>query len=901
MNMDLGVVSGCYAGGILDSKKTIPLEAVSDKDEDGIGAKAAGLARLMKAGFPVPPGFCVKTCAYREHLGSNGLLGFIETTLDKLASASMDGRALLLAELREEIVHAPIKAELRESIETGLKESGIAMVAVRSSATAEDLPGRSFAGQYDTFLGVSGPQECLLAVKRCWASLWTERAYDYRRRNGFHHLEAEMAVVIQELVPAEAAGVIFTADPVTGWSDRVTVEAVFGLGESLVSGKSSPDRFVVDKKDLHLISSTVGRKALERVVCEGGGVEEREVDPGRAEMTSVDQDVVKRLVEMARRAEACLGYPLDMEWAMQNGEVFLLQARPITTGERERSWEDRQVWSNMNTGEVLPDVVTPMTWEMVVKLIKPIFDSLFARIGLDFGDNPLVGQMAGRAYFNLNTCVAAIRRFPFLREEDLGELLGGAQGDVEELKGLHIPEEDLPDLDFSLAKLILKIPGFIWWYVSHSMGRGESFVTEIRRKTKKRERLDMASRSDLELLIDARWIMDDLCRSASGIIYATKGMGYYKKLDEVCRGWLGDSDGEYTGRLCSGLDGMDIAEAGFSLWRLALEAHDNSEVRAIISSGEDYQACRERISRAEGGQEFLAAWDGFIRDHGHHTRGELELFNPRWSERPDYILDMVRGYLQGMGSIDPLRKHRQNAAAREALARRCRRQLRNPLKRAVFDFLLKQSQRGAVLRENIKSEAVRVLALVRRMFLELGKRLAVRDVLESGEDIFFLGLSEVEFAIRNGNGSEIKELIGKRRAEYEMNLDIIPPKVIIGRFDPDDFVAEDIDEDAEVLSGLAVSPGTASGTARVMLRSDNGQIRPGEVLVAPFTDPGWTPHFMAAAALIMDQGGLLSHGSIVAREYGIPAVVNVGPATRIIKTGQRVHVDGTRGIVRILR
>jgi phosphohistidine swiveling domain-containing protein len=895
------VVFSCSMGGILDSKKTIPLEAVGDKDRYKVGAKAAGLARLMKAGFPVPPGFCINAYAYGEHLGRNGLLDFVKVTLDKLVSASMDGRGLLLAELREEIVHAPIQEELKESIEVSLRESGASMLAVRSSATAEDLPGRSFAGQYDTFLGVRGLQECLQAVKRCWASLWTERAFDYRQRNGFDHLDVDMAVVIQELVPAEAAGVIFTCDPVTGWKDRVTVEAVFGLGESLVSGKANPDRFVMDKEDLRLISSAVGRKTLERVVCEGGGVEEKEVDPGRAEMTSVDQDMVGRLVEMAVEAEACLGYPLDMEWAAKNGEVFLLQARPITTGEQERSWEDRQVWSNMNTGEVLPDVVTPMTWEMVEKLIKPIFDSVFARIGIDFGDNPLLGQMAGRAYFNLNTCVAAIRRFPFLREEDLSEILGGAQGNVDGLQELHIPEEDLPDLHFSLAKLILKIPGLIWWYASHSMGRGESFVTEIREKTKKRENLDMASRSELELLIDARWIMDDLCRSATAIIYATKGMGYYKKLDEVCRDWLGDRDGEYAGRLCSGLDGMDIAEAGFSLWKLALEANDNPEVGAMISCSEDYRACRQSISRAEGGRWFLEAWDVFMRDHGHHTRGELELFNPRWSERPDYILEMVRGYLRSMGSIDPLRKHRENAATSEMLAKSCRRRLRNPLKLAAFDFLLRQSQRGAVLRENIKSEAVRILALVRRMFLELGKRLAERDILESREDIFFLGLGEVESAIRNSSGSEIKELIGERRTEYEMNLDIIPPKVIIGRFDPDDFVAEDIDEDAEVLSGLAVSPGTASGTARVMLRSDNEQIQPGEVLVAPFTDPGWTPHFMSAAALIMDQGGLLSHGSIVAREYGIPAVVNVGPATRIIKTGQRVQVDGTRGIVRILR
>ena len=263
---------------------------------------------------------------------------------------------------------------------------------------------------------------------------------------------------------------------------------------------------------------------------------------------------------------------------------------------------------------------------------------------------------------------------------------------------------------------------------------------------------------------------------------------------------------------------------------------------------------------------------------------------------------MVRTYLSGFDKTDPLEHHRRRAQERDKLTRQCRQRLRNPIKRALFNFYLRRAQRGSLVRENLKSEAIRYWAAMRFILLELGERLVTRRILESRDDIFFLSLEEIDPVRWGKAGFKIREVIAARRAEYERNLAITPPKIVVGRFDPDNFIPDAVEETAESLAGLAVSPGVVIGPARVILRANTDeQVLPGEILVAPFTDPGWTPYFLPAAAIVMDQGGLLSHGSIVAREYGIPAVVNVGPATKIIETGQTIQVDGNSGVVRILR
>jgi phosphohistidine swiveling domain-containing protein len=287
--------------------------------------------------------------------------------------------------------------------------------------------------------------------------------------------------------------------------------------------------------------------------------------------------------------------------------------------------------------------------------------------------------------------------------------------------------------------------------------------------------------------------------------------------------------------------------------------------------------------------------------HGHHCRGELELGNVRWSEEPDYILSVVRNYLRGLGQTDPLANYSRSARERQEVVQLCRRGLKNPFKRVVFDRLLARAREFSTMRENSKSDFTRITGLWRKMLLELGRRLHERGTLSAAEDIFFLRIEEIEPVARGQAQFDVGQVIGERRAEYERNASVVPPMVVFGQLDPAMAAQEAVNEGVELFRGLAVSSGVATGKARVILRTDAGQpVLPGEILVASFTDPGWTPYFIPAAGIIMDQGGILSHGAIIAREYGIPAVVNVGPASKIIHTGQTIQVDGNQGTVRIL-
>jgi len=374
----------------------------------------------------------------------------------------------------------------------------------------------------------------------------------------------------------------------------------------------------------------------------------------------------------------------------------------------------------------------------------------------------------------------------------------------------------------------------------------------------------------------------------------------YFGLQWVCARW--PSDVTYAGRLLAGVGNMDDAQAAMDLWQLAVKASELPELKQLILTGDSWHKIAAAMSDLPQAKPFLQSWNDFMVRHGHHCRAEIELGNPRWSESPDYILGIIRGYICCIDKTNPLENREEIARQRRHLEDRCRRRLRNPIKRLIFGHLLVRSQNAALFRENIKSEAVKLLAAMRRLLVELGVRLHARDIIARPDDIFFLTVQEIEPVVNVRAEFDIKNVIAERRAEYEKWSSVTPPDLIVGRFDPGQYMPEEIGTDVDVVKGLAVSPGVATGKAKVILRTDSdSHLEAGEILVAPFTDPGWTPYFLPAAGIVMNQGSLLSHGAIVARELGIPAVTNVGDATKIIKTGQTIQVDGNRGIVRILQ
>jgi len=854
----------------------LSLDDITDSDQSIVGAKAAGLACLKRLGLPVPDAFCISANAYSRHISSSVLSDAVDAVM---RSESRDAEVHLY-EVRRAITEQSLSNQLADEIESHYNSLKAERLAIRSSATAEDLPGHSFAGLYDTYLGITNLEDCLIAIKKCWASLWTERAYNYRQKNGFDHSKVEMAVIVQSLIPADVAGVIFTADPITGDNNRIIIEACLGLGDALVSGKVSPDRVVLDKKGLNVLSRTISAPCI-------------------------NSQTAQKLAKLAIKAESEFGCPQDIEWTICQGKIFLLQSRPITTISKAKSWEDRQIWTSFGAREVIPDAVTPATFCMLESLEEKLFKSVFDVMCIDKGNTPTYELIAGRVYFNAGLWTAVIRHFRIIRNLDWSEFAGSEPELGQLLEKLkNTPTEDLPKIRHNHVKFILRLPLLIAGVLCNTRHKSQSILANVRKANEKWACLDISSLSAEQLVDCLMGAVADLYERIINVfnfLCMIYWMAYFPILEIVCSRWLPDEQ-SCARRLLAGLGNMEDAEAGLDLWRLAAGANSSLPLKNLICADIDWHTLQTELSKTESGRDFLKGWDEFMQFHGHHCRGELEIYNRRWSETPDYILGLIRSYLGSMDKANPLENYKRLAAERERLAQRCRRKLANPVKRAVFNHLLVRAQYGSVFRENIKSEVIKLITSMRSILLELGRRLVATHILKSPDDVFFLRFEELEPVLNQTADFNLSQIIAARRAEYEKWQAITPPSVIFGRFDPDTYVPAGVNADANLLDGLAVSPGVVSGKARVILKADdNEQVQAGEILVAPFTDPGWTPYFIPAAGIVMDQGGLLSHGAIIAREYGIPAVVNVGNATKIIKTGQMIEVDGDRGVVRILK
>jgi rifampicin phosphotransferase len=372
-------------------------------------------------------------------------------------------------------------------------------------------------------------------------------------------------------------------------------------------------------------------------------------------------------------------------------------------------------------------------------------------------------------------------------------------------------------------------------------------------------------------------------------------------LQWACRRWLKELGPTGGQRLFAGLGGIAVAEAGLGLWRLALLARGEAQTEAVLAGDASWAEIRRTLQGTEHGRKFVGAWDQFMTEHGHHGRGELELYNARWAETPDYVLGLVRNYLRCADHLNPLANQQRLADERRRLTEQCRCRLKNPIKRWVFSSALRRAQKAALNREEWKNQVVRQFAAMRRALLRLGKLLQQQGVLADGDDIFFLEVAEIEAMGAGDAALDLRERIRARREEYTANLRLHPQPAVFGRSAPKSRPRPQTAAGVNVLEGIAVSPGVVTGRARLVLRSDNhAQVLPGEILVVPFTDPAWTPYFVSAAGVVMDQGGVLSHGSIVAREYGLPAVTSLGSATQLIRTGDLIQVDGDGGRVTIL-
>jgi phosphohistidine swiveling domain-containing protein len=879
-----------------------------------VGGKALGLGRLLRANVTVPPGFVLTAGAFRFFLQANGLA----SELAALAAAEQGAEGQALARLRA----AGWPDDLRSAVETAYRElrsvAGDVPVAVRSSATAEDSASASFAGQHATLLNVQGEDAVFDSILACWASLYGSTALHYRRAKGVADEAPAMAVVVQALVAAEASGVVFTLDPVSGDRELVVIESAWGLGEGVVSGIVTPDHYAVRKGDGAFVRREIAPKKVRVVSAPGGGTRTEELTGELAGRGVLSDEQVTELARLATRIEAEAGVPQDIEWALAGGKFYILQARPITAAGGpavdppaaaraaeavpEEGWvsefdtdcDPETIWTSANVQEVLPGQISPLNASLTLDMAERFGSEPVRRMGLKLtNQDPFSALFYGRAFLNVSMMLEMSDQTPFGSVESLMEQFfgqGRAQFAPIVAKSRFSPAR--------LYRYVVVTPRLLWFMLRMpaDVRRAEKIVAQFEREMAERP---CEQQSEEELIHGAEEGLEP--GGEVGVIHVSGG-GITSTNFELLRGrteaWLGDENGVLQARLCTGLVAVESAQPAYELWELSRLVLASPSLRAAFEPADGVEIER-RLSALRGDdvEAFRRLLAGFLSRHGHRSVMEAEIAAKSWEEDLPTVFSMVRNYLRADESADPRQIEERQRRGREEATSDALRRLRW-WQRPVFRYVLGQAQKWVRMREHTKSLMMRATHRGRRLTRELGRRLVARGLLDDVFDLYELTWDEATALVREKMGrDEAYAQINRRKAEAERNQRVALPETFTGRPKPLRPEELSLPED-RVLRGIAVSPGRVTGRARVILdpRRD-GAIEPGEILVAPVTDAGWTPLFVAAAGIVVDVGGSLSHGSTVAREYGLPAVVNVKHGTRMIRTGQTITVDGTQGLV----
>lgn len=782
------------------------------------GGKGANLGELIRAGFPVPPGFVVTTAAY-----------------DRAAAAGAN---------RESLLRAPIPDDLAEAVRAAYRALGAPAVAVRSSATAEDLPEAAFAGQQDTFLNVVGEPELLEAMRRCWASLFTDRAVAYRERQKVDPATVKLAVVVQRLVPAEWAGVMFTANPVTGARAEVVVDGSPGLGESVVSGLVTPDHFLLRRRawGFQVLERARGRRELAVRPKAGGGVEHV---VGLAKGGGMlDGRVVKRLAAMGARIAAHFGAPQDIEWTYDaGGTISIVQSRPVTAlpPEPPKGRAGRGSVIQRMAAEMIPGRPYPLDLDVWLPALFRAPEPMFRTIGLRASilraldvEDGVVLRLSGRVPFRPGPGVflAPARilwrafRFDPRRFRSDRDLLRGLQLTRE------LEKRDLGPLD--------------WAGLHRHLRQVE----------------------DLPETVAGNLRGNYMWRGVLGVVRLRLLLAMARRRDRV-------------GALLSGTDSL-TSEANAALEVLAAKVRAEPELGRVFEERDGVELLAALRETAKG-RELLGALQGFLDVHGHREVLISTAREPTWKDAPELVLGILKGLSEAPPPPRPAQKEweqaRDELLAGSALGR--------PPLRGAFLSALSAARCVLQIREDTHYYGTMTLALLHRALREMGLRLVAAGALDAPEDIFHLRRSELE-AWPPPAG--LREIAARRKRAREALGE--GPLVDVRQFRPAGL------ERGAVARGTAGSPGLARGPVRVVRTpAEFGKLKAGDVLVAPFTNPAWTPLFQRAAAVVVDSGSAASHAAIVAREYGIPAVMGTGDGTERLTDGQRVKVDGDRGLV----
>ncbi|KMP91436.1 phosphoenolpyruvate synthase [Bacillus wiedmannii] len=850
-----------------------------------VGGKGLNLGELSSVqGIQVPEGFCVTTVGYEKAIEQNEGL---QTLLQQLTKLKKEERAQIgemSKKIREVIMAVKIPSEVVEAVAHYLSRFGNEHAyAVRSSATAEDLPYASFAGQQDTYLNIIGKEAILQHVRKCWASLFTERAVMYRMQNDFEHNQVSICVVVQKMIFPEASGILFTADPVTSNRKLVSIDASFGLGEALVSGLVSADNYKV--KEGEITGKMIATKKLAIYALKEGGTETKQIDPAQQQIQTLSEQQILQLAQIGRQIEAYFGCPQDIEWCLVDDTFYIVQSRPITTlyPIPEENDGGNHVYISVGHQQMMTDAMKPLGLSFFLLTTNAPMRKAGGRLFVDATQQ--LASPASRDYL-INTLG---KSDPLVRDalttiierDNFITLLPDDEKEKSVSKSKQ-PANSQPEIENDPA------------IVTNLIQNSEASIEELKRNMQMKSGVDV-----LDFILEDIQQLKKVLFNPQSIAVIMAGMNASTWMNEKMEHWLGEKNAADT--LSQSVQNNITSEMGLALLDVADVIRPYQEVITYLQHVENDNFLDELV-QFKGGEKARDAILTFLNKYGMRCSGEIDITKTRWSEKPTTIIPMILNNIRDFEAGASKRKFEEGLQEalkkEEELVNRLQHLPNGKQKVEEMKRMVRNIRNFIGYREYPKYGMINRYFIYKQALLKEAEQLVQSGVIHEIDDIYYLTFEELHEVVRTNKLDY--ELIQKQKNDYKLYEKLTPPRIMTsdGEIITGKYKRENLPADAIV--GLPVSSGVIEGRARVILNMEDANLEEGDILVTAFTDPGWTPLFVSIKGLVTEVGGLMTHGAVIAREYGLPAVVGVENATKRIKDGQRIRVHGTEGYIEML-